>query len=467
VSALQPGDTLDGLTIEGRLGAGAMGIVYRARDPALRRSVAIKVIAPEHAADPEFRQRFEREARMAAGINHPHAVTVLKVGEQDGRLFLVTQFIDGTDLAALVKSRGPLTPQMATRLVGQVASALDAAHALGLVHRDVKPANVLVGGHAEEPFGYLADFGLAKPMQAVAVRLTVTGGVWGTPAFMAPELLEGEPAGVATDVYALGGTLLNVLTGRLPWRGPEESLVGRIPDRSVAAALDDVVRTALATDPERRYRSAGELGRAATDAVAGGGRGRADAPPSAAPVRPPDRVPQPVPRDPPPIPWSAQPAWITQSRPVQNPLMGPRYGPPPESSGRVVEPQPAVGRPPRPRARLLIIGVPVLVAAAVVAILWFRSGSTGGPSAGSVTLAPVVDDGNRVQLTWTGPELDYAIEVTAVGGQPTTVLAGRVDTALVAVEPGSRYCFRVRGFDGDQVVSSNAQPLRDASCAAG
>lgn len=475
---VEVGTTLDGLVVEGQLGSGAMGVVYRAFDPRLQRPVAIKVISPEHAADPEFRQRFEREARMAAGIDHPHAVTVHSVGEQDGRLFLVTQFVDGTDLAELVRQRGPLEPATAVRLITQVGAALDAAHAKGLVHRDVKPANVLVGGPPGEPLGYLSDFGLTRPMSPGSAQLTSVGVLWGTPAFMAPELYEGDPAGVATDVYALGGTLYVALAGRVYRRG--QSLVGALADHEVAVALDRVVRTALAADPAQRFPSAGALAAGATAAVAGGRVGRSG-PGAAPPAGPVASTGLPAPRNPspPPSPPPAVPAFGPRPAPFGSAVQGPRYGPPP-ASPVPASPTPASGSGPagqaHPRAsRGWLFGLLTVVVLAVAGgvLWWFATGAgtvsnaPAGTGAASVTLAPVRDDGDRVRLAWTGPELDYAIEVTPEGRPSTTVLAGRVDTATVAVEPGVRYCFRVRGTEGGTLVASNAQPVRGAGCPTG
>src|SRR4051794_22213619 len=171
VADLAEGTVFAGCRIEGVVGRGGMGVVYRATQLRLMRPVALKLLATDRAADPEFRTRFEREWRMAAAIDHPHVIPVYEAGEEDGRLYLVLRFVEGSDLHQLLRRVGPLRPERAVAIVGQVASALDAAHAAGLVHRDVKPANVLLSGgeHA-----YLTDFGLTR-LTGSATDLTEVG----------------------------------------------------------------------------------------------------------------------------------------------------------------------------------------------------------------------------------------------------------------------------------------------------
>ena len=455
VSDLDVGSTIAGMKIDKVLGSGAMGVVYRAVDPVLRRVVAIKVIAAERLAEPGFRERFAREARSAARIDHQHVVTVYSAGEQDGQLFLITRFIDGTDLAALIKDQESLDPALAVRLIGQVASALDAAHAKGLVHRDVKPANVLVEGAPEAPHAYLADFGLARSMTTVSQKITVSGEVWGTPAYMAPELLDGDAACVATDVYALGVTLLTALAGRPFRRGaaigsPGSSLVERLADRDLAVALEKVVATALASDPDKRFRTAGALAAAAEQAVAGTESRRTTAPPpAAAPERPRWAVPTQL------APVDPMPRFVPTSPPTKPPTVHPSPRRPVHSVSR------------RHRRALVVTAAVVAVAGALV---WTRvpdrTPATDAPPS-TVTLQAVVDDGSSARLSWTGPDLDYGVEVTPRGEPSTTVGAGRVTTARIAVIPGVPYCFRVRGSSSAAgILTSNAQPFRGATCPA-
>jgi hypothetical protein len=277
------GATIAGYRIEGIAGRGGMGVVYRARDAALERVVALKVIAPQHALDPKFRKRFVRESLASAGVDHPNVIPVYDAGEdEDGQLYIAMRYVDGSDLGSLLHERGALEPALAAEIVAQAASALDAAHARGLVHRDVKPANVLIAG-GERPHVYLTDFGLAK-WEDTTSGLTSTGGWLGTPDYLAPEQVEGGKPDARTDVYALGCVLFAALTGRPPFADVPKlrkatAHVQELPPalRDVAPAVprafEPVVRRALAKQPAKRYASAGELGAAALRAASGHGRG--------------------------------------------------------------------------------------------------------------------------------------------------------------------------------------------------
>ncbi|HEX6712463.1 MAG TPA: serine/threonine-protein kinase, partial [Thermoleophilaceae bacterium] len=271
---LAPGSDFGDWRIDRLIGRGGMGVVYQATDRRLNRPVAIKLIADDRAGDPSFRERFEREAQLTASIDHPNVIPVYAAGEIDGQLYLATRFVDGTDLQECLRRDGPLDPQRAADVVQQVAEALDAAHAAGLVHRDVKPANVLLSGrHA-----YLSDFGLTRSVAAEA-QLTDTDERLGTVDFMSPEHLRGRRLDARSDVYALGCLLYTVLTGRPPFHRttaaatitahlesppPRASDHGGVPDE-----FDEVIGRALEKDPERRYPSAGDLGRAAVAAAQG------------------------------------------------------------------------------------------------------------------------------------------------------------------------------------------------------
>jgi serine/threonine-protein kinase len=274
MAELQTGSVIAGCRIEGVLGRGGMGVVYRATELRLGRPVALKLIATEQASDPDVRERFEREARLTASIEHPNVVPVYGAGEEDGHLYLVMRFVPGTDLHHLLRQDGRLAPARAAAIVAQVGGALDAAHAAGLVHRDVKPANVLVAGEQ----AYLSDFGITR-VQASDTRITDSGNWIGTVDFMAPEHLRGEPTDARADVYALGCVLYTALTGTPPFR--RETVPATItahlhdaPPRpsetpGVPVAFDSVIARALAKDPAARYPSAGDLGHAALAAVAG------------------------------------------------------------------------------------------------------------------------------------------------------------------------------------------------------
>jgi len=268
--------TFAGCRIEAVAGRGGMGVVYRATQLGLDRAVALKLVAPERAADANFRARFERESRVAAAIEHPNVIPVYGAGEEDGRLYLLMRWVPGTDLQALIRRSGRLGHVHAANIVAQVAAGLDAAHAVGLVHRDVKPANVLLGGEDGSGHVYLSDFGLTLDPSA-DTRVTDSGEWFGTVDFMAPEQFEGDRPDARTDVYALGCVLHAALTGEPPFH--RASVPGTIlahlndpPPRpsataGVPRAFDGVVARALAKRPSDRYRSAGELARAALAAA--------------------------------------------------------------------------------------------------------------------------------------------------------------------------------------------------------
>jgi DNA-binding beta-propeller fold protein YncE len=273
------GSDFAGYRIEGVAGEGGMGRVYRATQMALKRQVALKLIVPELADDAGFRVRFERESELTAAIEHPNVIPVYEAGEAEGRLFIAMRWVSGTDLRSVILNEGRLEPSRVVAIVEQVAAALDAAHRGGLVHRDVKPANVmLTAAHGEEHV-YLTDFGLTKRTGS-GTALTKTGQFVGTPDYMAPEQIKGERADARSDVYALGCVLFHALTGRVPYdrdsevakmyahlNDPPPSVVETVP--GTPAGLDEVIARALAKDPDQRYPSAGDLSRAARAAFRG------------------------------------------------------------------------------------------------------------------------------------------------------------------------------------------------------
>ena len=270
-----PGSTFAGYRIEAEAGRGGMGIVYRATQVALGRPVALKLIAANFAGDRSFRERFKREWETAASIDHPNVIPVYEAGEAEEHLFIAMRYVEGLDLANLLAREPELAPERAVRIIAQVAAALDAAHARGLVHRDVKPANVLIG--AEEHV-YLTDFGLTK--HASQDALTKTGLFVGSVDYAAPEQIRGEAMDARTDVYSLGCVLYQTLTKRLPYDKPADvakmyAHVSEPPPLVSAARLDGstafdaVVVQAMAKEPDDRYQSAGEFAKAAQDALAG------------------------------------------------------------------------------------------------------------------------------------------------------------------------------------------------------
>ena len=284
-----PGDVFADHRIEALAGRGGMGVVYRATQLGLERTVALKVINPGLADDESFRKRFVAESKAAASVEHPNVIPVHYAGELDGVLFIVMRFIDGPDLRALLRADGPLAPDRAAHIVAQVGGALDAAHRHGLVHRDVKPANVLLG---EDDHAYLTDFGLTKRLAMSADGLSRTGAWVGTLGYAAPEQIRGERIDARTDVYALGCVLVHALTGNAPYvRDSDEALLwahlnAAPPTQDVPASFQALVKRALAKDPSDRFPSAGDLGRAALAAAGGSveqGRERIVARGSAAP----------------------------------------------------------------------------------------------------------------------------------------------------------------------------------------
>ncbi len=248
------GSTLGGYRIESLIARGGMGVVYRATQLALERPVALKVIAQELADKDDFRERFLRESRLAARLDHPGIVPVYDAREEDGELIVAMRLVEGGDLRKLIDRQGPLEPGRAVHLLGQVAEALDAAHAAGIVHRDVKPHNILIEGER----AYLSDFGLAK---AYAETGSGSGAsIVGTVEYMAPEQWRGERVGPEADVYALGCVLYEALTGIAPYARKEADTEPDIPQ-----GIDAVIERAVSKDPADRYRSAGALLAAASE----------------------------------------------------------------------------------------------------------------------------------------------------------------------------------------------------------
>lgn len=276
---IDPGTDIGGFVIESVAGRGGMGVVYRARQRQPDRVVALKVISSDYADDPEFRRRFQREAAIAAQIEHPNVIPVHAVGEADGTLYIAMRFVDGVDLRTLLAQQGRLEPRRAAAIIDQVAHALDAAHAQGLVHRDVKPANILISSSGGREHAYLSDFGLSRYIEGSSA-LTGTGAFIGTIDYVAPEQARGERVDARTDVYSLGCVLFHALSGTVPFpaenemaklyahdQRPPPSVLERAPD--LPAAFESVLSRAMAKRPDERYLSAGELGRAALAASTG------------------------------------------------------------------------------------------------------------------------------------------------------------------------------------------------------
>ena len=436
------GSVLAGFRIEGLAGVGGMGRVYLATQMALNRRVALKVIAPELADEPDFRARFERESHLSASIDHPNVIPVYEAGEAEGRLFIAMRWVEGTDLRSVIVAEGRLDPERAVAIVEQVAAALDAAHRGGLVHRDVKPANVMLTTTHGQEHVYLTDFGLTKKASS-NTALTRTGFFVGTPDYMPPEQIMGERADARSDVYALGCLLFHTLTGRPPYdRGhevakmyaqvhdPPPSVVDGVP--GTPAGLEAVITRALAKNREERYPSAGDLGRASRAALTGavpsqperivatglaapepaepapGAPGAAGLAPELAPTAPPAAPPTPPPSTPapaaepdpaptgPPDPGpTAAPGPAPTAAPDPGPTAAPGGAPMTPTPSRAEAPPPATpappspappGEPPRRRAWPIALAAAVVVGA-VAAILvatgvFSGDDENGSPSAG-------------------------------------------------------------------------------------
>ncbi|MGH3586188.1 MAG: serine/threonine-protein kinase, partial [Pseudonocardia sp.] len=278
-----------GYRIERQLGRGSMGVVYLAEDVRLRRKVALKVLAPTLGDDELFRRRFDRESQSAANLDHPNIVPVYAAGEAGGSLYIAMRYVGGGDLRALLEASGSLSLEQTTSLVVAVAEALDAAHAQGMIHRDVKPANILIDGRNGQEHYYLSDFGITKIVSS-GRSLTSTGQIVGTIDYIAPEQIQGKAVDGRVDLYALGCVLYQCLTGNVPfphddaaalmWAHVHDeapSVTTRRPD--LPSQIDHIVAKAMAKQPEDRYDTCRELALAlrvlATDPAAAGDSGTA------------------------------------------------------------------------------------------------------------------------------------------------------------------------------------------------
>jgi serine/threonine protein kinase len=360
------------------LGRGGMGEVWRAHDTATDRIVAIKVLPPELANDAVFQQRFRREARAAAQLNEPHVIPIHGYGEIDGRLYVDMRLIEGRDLETILRA-GPLAPARAVTIVEQIAQALHAAHRVRLVHRDVKPSNILVN---EFDFAYLIDFGIARG--ADETRLTNTAAMIGTYQYMAPERIDGGDVDARADIYALACVLYECLTGAQPYPGDSvpSQIAGHmlrppprpsIARRGVPANFDAVIAKGMAKDPNERYRTTLELAKAARSAVTA-----------------------PMPQPPRPPPERPAPATVTSAYPPSAAPVVPTPPPPPAPS------PPAKGARQRTgRAAKVALGLAAVLALAVVAVMvgaFVRSTSDGGDTTESTrtssraTNVPIADE---------------------------------------------------------------------------
>ena len=447
---LQPGAIVGGYTIESVLGSGGMGTVYRARHPALPRSDALKVLSAELSRDEHFRSRFEREAELAATLDHPNIVTVYNRGDTDGQLWIAMQYVAGSD-AEKELAAGRMTPRRAVHIIGEVAGALDYAHRRQLLHRDAKPANFLLAPHDERIF--LADFGIARALDD-AVNLTQTGMVMASIAYAAPESLAGEAVDHRADVYSLGCSLYRLLTGQAPFARPGGMAAVAAahlmdpPPRptdavpSLPTALDAVIARAMAKEPAQRFQSAGELAAAAhralddsTDAVA------ITTTPTPAALGPPDRTPP---------HWPTQPSPLTRST-----------GPAPQHSQPwLSSPYTFVDLPaPTPRRRhrrtliaAVLAAVVVLVAGAVTFWAWPRDTAT------AYTPQTFIHEHGQTTLT------EAPGTVVAAGpGDADAVLSLGVQPAAIVSPAGPAPSYLTDRITGDVRVLDTADPAAIAA----
>lgn len=445
---LNAGEVVAGYTIEAVLGAGGMGTVYRARNPTLPRSDALKVLSSELSQDAHFRARFEREAELAATLDHPNIVTVYSRGETDGQLWIAMQYVAGSD-ADKELALGRMSPQRAVYVIGEVAKALDYAHRRHLLHRDVKPANFLLAPNDERVF--LADFGIARALDEV-VGLTQTGMIMASVAYASPESLTGEPTDHRSDIYSLGCSLYRMLTGRAPYArsgGMAAAAAAHLteaPPRAtdivvnLPTALDGVIATAMAKEPNQRYQSARDLANAAARAL--------------------DESTDAVRRSP---RYPVAPSWPGESGPGQSPphtWTGAPHSPPTQHPGgygsapRVSDAVMALSPPARRRRRSVVVAsvatVVALVAAGVIGYVSFGRDET--PSYEEQTL---VHQHGQTQLT-AEPRA-----VAAVGpGDGDAVLSLGVQPVAIVASGGALPSWE------EQMVTGDAQVLPDAAAAA-
>ena len=250
-----------------------MGTVYEARQAHLDRPVALKGLSPNLADDPDFRARFKRESSTLAALDSPHVIQVFDAGQLDGVLYLATQLVHGRDMAQLLRDNGPLAPETALKVVGQVAAALTDAHEAGVLHRDVKPSNILLRESRTLGFAYLCDFGIARRTEATHTR---TAGMIGTLSYLAPECHDGADASIASDIYSLGCVLWAALSGRAPyqrtseyqiaWAHLNETIPTYAGDSTARESINDILRRSMAKAPGQRYASASAMLRDLTHA---------------------------------------------------------------------------------------------------------------------------------------------------------------------------------------------------------
>jgi streptogramin lyase len=414
VADLALGDEVAGYRIDARLARGGMGVVYRATHLGLDRPVALKVIARELAGDASFRERFLRESRLAARLDHPAVVPIYDSREVDGELFVAMRLVEGGDLRGLIDREGPLPPPRATALLGQVAAALDAAHAAGIVHRDVKPHNVLVEGER----AYLSDFGLAKAIDESAAS---AASVVGTVAYMSPEQWQGQAVGAPADIYSLGCVLYEAVTGVVPYAraDADPATTPRLP-----LGLEQAIERATAPRPEDRFATATELIEAAR-AGAGGPEQPTHVLDAASDPRRPT------------TPLTAPARSTLGPGADARSTLGPDTGP---KDDRAPGGGPKDDRGPGRRRALVAAGALALVAAVVVAAVLLTSGGSGMSVAAPVVIGkPPLRIAAGSEKIWVLSEPEGTL--TRIDAETDEIIGAAIDlgqgVAAVAVGGGS------------------------------
>ncbi|MEO3761654.1 serine/threonine-protein kinase [Mycobacterium sp. B14F4] len=431
------GTTFGPYELQSLIGVGGMGEVYRAYDTAKERTVALKLLRPDMAADPAFQERFRRESRVAARLQEPHVIPVHDFGDIDGVLYIDMRLVDGRSLKDLLRTDGALPATRAVSIIGQVAAALDAAHGNGLVHRDIKPENVLL---TADDFVYLVDFGIAHGGGEASV--TKTGLVIGSCAYMAPERISGERGGPASDIYSLACLLYECLTGRAPFdAGDLREVMGAhlftppprpsIMRRGIGRGFDDVIARGMAKKPTDRFPTAGELAKAA--AAAG------------------DQQPVPAPVPAPPAPGTRQFSAVDPN-PVRTGYQQP-YRPPP------VPPKKRMGK---SQVALVVATIVMFTAAVVLAAVLVLTGQDSDtapqtrlavppPSTTTETVTPSPSD-EAPSTTTTTPTTSGA-PIPGVSGTDSQGFVGHT----ARCDPGSTPAAAIRTAQSLAVICETGQ----------
>ena len=473
VTGFGAGSVVAGYRVESRIGIGGMAMVFRARDESLGRTVALKVLAPTLADDAAFRERFIRESRAAAVVDHPHIIPIFGAGEFEGVLYIAMRYVASGDLRALLQREGPLPPARAAFLLSPLASALDAGHAAGLVHRDVKPANILIDTSPGRPDHiYLSDFGLAKGNASTG--LTGTGQFLGTLEYCAPEQIGGKPARPQTDQYALGCVAYTMLTGAVPFPRDEVTAVlwahMSEPPPAVTAlrsdlppAVDQVVARAMAKDPDKRYPSCAEFADALRAALgvsayttpssvytaAGPGLPPA-APQPAPPPQPASPLKEAVPGPPAPAHAPTQSGSSFGFADTAGPIAQPHKPSPPGS-------RPRRAAKPAWRRAMLMAGAAVVVTAAGGYVIGLALSSPGSPPASTPGSSPTsVTSRHATQLG----------VLTSPDGAVPAGMAFTSDGTLVTVDNNNAYSWDIAAASPTPTDYAYAQALTSTAAPA-